>query len=77
MGNNDLLDEISDELTAEQQIELTTRVPKEFERKFLEEKLAELGKKAYDLHRSGRLQEEAEMRRRMEQIRQALIRLSK
>jgi len=77
MSNDDLLDEISDELTAEQQVELTTRVPKEFEKKFLEEKLSELGRKAYDLHRSGRLHEEAEIRRRMEQIRQALIRLSK
>jgi len=76
MSNDELLDEINDALTVEQQIELTTRVPKDFERKFLEEKLAELGRKAYDLHRSGRPHEEAEIRRRMEQIRQALLRLS-
>jgi hypothetical protein len=77
MSGDELLDEISDELTVEQQIEMTTRVPKEFEKKFLEEKLSELGRKAYDLHRSGRLQEEAEIRRRMEQIRQSLVKLSR
>jgi hypothetical protein len=75
MSSDDLLYEIRDELTVEQRIELTTRVPKDFEREFLDEKLAELGRKAYDLHRSGRLREEAEMRRRMEQVRQSLLKL--
>lgn len=76
MSSDDILEEIGDELTPEQRFELTTRVPKEFEKKFLEQKLAELGTKAYELHKSGRLHEEAEIRRRMEQIRQVLRRLS-
>ena len=76
MNGDDILNEISDELTVKQWIELTTRAPKDFEKEFLEEKLAELGRKAYDLHRSGSLQEEAEIRRRMEQVRQSLLTLS-
>jgi hypothetical protein len=75
MSGDELLDEISDELTVEQRIELTTRVPKDFEKEFLEERLTELGRKAYDLHRSGRLREEAEVRRRMEQVRHFLLKL--